>query len=179
MESNIQEIVAYVQQTIQEENEKKRKLEEKNRKQAEKKEMDKRLRNTKLLLRNYHSFQQYAEEHEGDDFTEEQTPVRELILNSQDIVSSIRMTTKRTIIMIRHLDNALKALQFICIQEEKNDKASSRHYDILHKRFIEQRAIEEIADEYGVNDRTVYKLIDTAAERLSILLFGVYGLKVE
>lgn len=178
MESNLQEIVAYVHQTIQEENEKKKKLEEKTKKQAEKKEKDKRLRNTKLLLRNYHSFRQYAEEHEDDDFTEE-TPVRELILNSQDIVASIRMTTKRTIIMIRHLDNALKALQFICIQEEKNDKATSRHYEVLHKRFIEQRAIEEIASEYAVNERTVYKLIDSACERLSLLLFGVYGLKVE
>ncbi|MFD1203575.1 hypothetical protein ACFQ38_00290 [Sporosarcina contaminans] len=171
MEANLQEIVELVKQSVREEDQKNRRVEAK-------KEKDKRLRNTKLLLRNYHSFRQYAEEHEGEDFTEE-TPIRELILNSQDIVASIRMTTKRTIIMIRHLDNALKALQFICLQEEKEDKPTSRHYDILHKRFIEQRAIEEIAKEYLVNERTVYKLIDSASERLSLLLFGVYGLKVE
>ena len=148
--------------------------------QAEvKRNKDGRLRNTKLLLRNYHSFQKYVEQHKNDDFSEEEEPIQELILNYQDIVSSIRITTKRTIVMFKHLDNALKALQYICEMEEKEGKTTSRHYDVLHKRFIEQRAIEEIAEEYDVNERTVYKFIDSAAERLSVLLFGVYGIKVE
>lgn len=150
----------------------------KEKKVEEKREKDRRLRNTKLLLRNYHTFKRYAEKHGGEEI-EEYTPIQELILNSQDIVASIRMTTERTLVMIQHLDNALKALSYICEQEKLEGKPSSKHFDILNKRFIEQRAIGEIANEYNLNERTVYKMIDAAAERLSVLLFGVYGLKVE
>lgn len=152
---------------------------EKEKRTEEKRERDRRLRNTKLLLRNYHSFKRYADQHQVDEVSQEESPIQELILNSQDIVSSIRVTTERTIIMVQHLNNALKALQYICEQEEQEDKSTSKQYDILSKRFLEQRAIEEIAVEYNLNERTIYKLIDSASERLSVLLFGVYGLKIE
>lgn len=145
---------------------------EQSKEQEKKKEKDRRLRNTKLLLRNYLTFQKYVEG-AASTAEENKTPIQRLILNEQDLVASIRATTERTIVMIRHLDNALEALAYICTQED------SKHYDILRKRYLEGVSIAEIAKEHDMNDRTVYKLIDTAAERLSVLLFGVYGLKIE
>lgn len=134
---------------------------------------DKRLRNTKLLLKHYNTFRKYAEEASCRREEEVETPIQQLILNEQDIVTSIRVTTDRTLLMVKHLDNAMNALAYVCKQEQ------SKHYDVLHKRYVEGVTIAEIANEYFMNNRSVYKLIDAAAERLSILLFGVYGLKVE
>lgn len=74
--------------------------------------------------------------------------------------------------MVKHLDRALEALAYICEREE------SKNYEILHKRYVKCMQISTIADHYEINNRTVYKLIDTAAEHLSTLLFGVYGLKL-
>lgn len=134
-------------------------------------EKDKRLHNTKLLLKHYHTFRKYVEDVSVE--TEPETPIQKLILNEKDIVESVRVTTERTVEMVKHLDRAMDALAYICKRE------GSKHYEILYKRFIECVQISTIADEYEINNRTVYKLIDAAAERLSTLLFGVYGLKIE
>lgn len=150
------------------------------RKQAEtekKQEQDRRLRNTKLLLKNYQTFKKYAETAVGHEEPEE-VDIRELILNGEDLVRSIRQTTSRTLIMIKHMDKAMDALKYICEQEEKEQLPTGKHYEILKMRFIEGRAISEIADEYHLNVRSVYKAIDAGAERLSVMLFGVYGLTI-
>lgn len=153
-----------------------------NRKQhetEEKKEHDKRLRNTKLLLRNYHSFKKYVARAKMDLYEDEGvTDVRALILNGEDLVKSIKESTQRTLVMIRHLDRALEALRFICDQEDP-DKASAKQYRILKARFLDGESIEIMAEREHINERSVYKAIDAAAERLSIMLFGVYGLKVK
>lgn len=80
--------------------------------------------------------------------------------------------------MIKHMDKAMDALKYICEQEEKEQLPTGKHYEILKMRFIEGRAISEIADEYHLNVRSVYKAIDAGAERLSVMLFGVYGLTI-
>lgn len=138
-------------------------------------EKDKRLHNTKLLLKNYTNFQKYVEEEIMNDLIreEEDIPIHQLVLNERDIVSSIRMSKGRTIEMLNHLDNALETMKQICEQD------GSKHYDILQKRFIDGESISNLAEEYAINERSIYKLIDAAASRLSVLLFGIYGLKIE
>lgn len=145
----------------------------------EKKEQDKRLRNTKLLLRNYQTFKRYSEKHEGDKDIDRELSTQQLILNSEDLVQSIRLTTERTLLMIQHLDKALQALDFICQQELLEDKATGKQYEILKKRYVIGETVDAISSFYSIGERTVYKAIDAGAERLSVLLFGVYGLKVE
>lgn len=154
-----------------------------NRKQhetEEKQEKDRRLRNTKLLLRNYHSFQQYVSKTkdrtlEKEGITEDQI----IILTKEDIVKSIKISTQRTLMMIRHLDQALESLRFVCEQDQRTNKASSKQYEIIKARYLEKESIEAIALKYGINERSVYKSIDAATERLSILLFGVYGIEIK
>lgn len=138
----------------------------------EKRERDRRLRNTKLILKNYHTFKVYADKQKKKLDVPEEPKVIELVLNSEDIVDSIRQTTERTLAMIQYLDKALSTLEHICAKE------NSKHYEVLHLRYLERRAIHEIADWYNVNERTVYKQLDAAIEPLSVLLFGVYGLKI-
>lgn len=151
----------------------------KEKKIEEQREKDKRLRNTKLLLRNYQTFKRYSEKHEGDKDIDRELSTHQLILNSEDLVESIRLTTERTLLMIQHLDKALKALDFICQQELTEEKATGKQYEILKKRYVIGETVDAISSFYGISERTVYKSIDAGAERLSVLLFGVYGLKVE
>lgn len=105
--------------------------------------------------------------------TKKVATVKEDACKEKEVVESVRATTERTVEMVKHLDRAMDALAYICEREE------TKHYEILHKRFVEGLQIPIIAGEYEINNRTVYKLIATAAERLATLLFGVYGLKIE
>jgi hypothetical protein len=153
---------------------------EKQRETEEKKGRDKRLRNTKLLLRNYREFKAYAARIESKKLqTEdiENIDIKELLVFGEDIVKSIKQTTQRTLVMVRHLDQALSVLK--TVNEQEKSSGASKQYDILHERFVMGITIAELADVYGINERSVYKAIDAAAERLTIILFGVYGLKIE
>lgn len=155
-------------------------INKKQRDTEEREKKDRRLRNTKLLLRNYHSFRKYVARAKMDLWEDERvTDVHALILNGEDLVKSIKESTQRTLVMIRHLDRALEALKFVCEQEKDTNKASSKQYEILKARFLDRDTIEAIAETYFINERSVYKAIDAAAERLSIMLFGVYGLKIK
>lgn len=93
------------------------------------------------------------------------------------MVSSIKQTTQRTLVMIRYLDQALDTLEFICGQEDA--ASGNKQFDILQARYVDGQKIAEIAVDFGMNERSVYKVIDAAAERLSVILFGVYGLRNE
>lgn len=153
-------------------------IQAKEKEKAEVKERDNRLRNVKILLKNYRTLKNYAKRIEGKKVEElEEINVSELFLVGEDLVKSIKQTTKRTLIMIRHVDQALDTLQYIYSLEKH--PGTRRQYDILHARYIEGKKIEDIAEEHGINDRSVYKSMDAAIERLSVILFGVYGLRIE
>lgn len=145
---------------------------------AEKKEKDKRLRNTKLLLQNYRSFQSYAEKLEKDAVEGwEGVDNEELLVFGEDIVKSIRQTAQRTLVMVKHMDQALATLAYLYSQEKH--PGARRQYDILHARYIQGKKIEEIAEEFEVDSRSVFRALKAVEERLSIILFGVYGIKIE
>lgn len=151
---------------------------EKQKETTEKKERDKRLRNTKLLLQNYRSFKKYAEKIEEETVEElEEINVMELLVVGEDLVKSIKQTTRRTLIMVRHIDQALVTLENFYSTEKHS--GTRRQFDILHDRYVKGELIREIAEKNEINDRSVYKAIDAAVERLAIILFGVYGLKIE
>lgn len=145
---------------------------------TEQKEKDKRLRNTKLLLQNYRTFKKYAKKIEDEKVEElEEVNVMELLIVGEDLVKSIKQTTQRTLVMVRHIDQALVALKYFYDMEK--DFRTRRQFDILHARYVKGELIRDIAEENEINDRSVYKAIDAAVERLTVILFGVYGLKIE
>lgn len=149
--------------------------------QAIQKEQSKRLHNTKLLLKNYQEFKIYVEK--IDDKVKVSVPrvlvsegknLIDLITFGEDIISSIKETTKRTIAMVQYIDKALDTLEYMYKQED-----NTRYFNILKKRYMEGQTISHLAEYYHMNDRSIYKALESATERLSILLFGVYGIKVE
>jgi hypothetical protein len=154
-------------------------LHEKLKDDDKKREKDKQLRNTKLLLRNYRDFKEYVNHVEGNvkdknSLPNEEATIKDLLVRGEDIVKTIKQSTQRTIMMVTYIDQALSAFKYIC--ENDINKSAIRQYGILNLRFVEGKTIEAISEEYDINVRNVYKAIDVAAERLSVILFGVYGL---
>lgn len=148
--------------------------------EEEKQARDKRLRNTKLLLKNYREFKNYVEKVEKKvvkrEGFEDSASITDLLVYGEDIVKSIKVSTQRTILMVQYIDQSLAAFKYICENDPYRD--SLRQYEVLHLRYVVGMTIEDIADEFRINERSVYKAIDSASERLSVILFGVYGIQI-
>lgn len=138
-------------------------------------EKDKRLHNTKLLLKHYQEFKLYTDKTKGTTtsrLTADEKSIWATITFGDDdeIINSIKVTTKRTVAMVRYIDKALETLEFMYKQEN-----NERDFNILKKRYMESWTISRLAEFYHSHERNVYKVLDSVTERLSILLFGIYG----
>lgn len=139
------------------------------------KERDARLHNTEFLLKHYQEFKLYTDKNKettSSRLTAEEKNILSTITFGEEggMINSIKETTKRTVAMIRYVDKALETLEFM-YKQEKNE----RNFNMLKKRYVEGHTISQLAEFYHMNERSVYKVLDSVTERLSILLFGIYG----
>ncbi|KUF29974.1 hypothetical protein [Lysinibacillus sp. F5] len=138
-------------------------------------EKDKRLHNTKLLLKHYQEFKLYTDKTRGANSSRLSADEKNILATitfgeREEIINSIKETTKRTVAMVEYIDKALETLEFM-YKQEKNE----RDYNILKKRYMESWTIPKLSEFYHMHERSVYKVLDSVAERLSVLLFGIYG----
>lgn len=148
---------------------------------AHARERNKRLYNAKELLKHYPELRKYVEkiDHKAKAsvpriMVNEKLNVINLIEFGEDIVKSIKENSQATIAMVQYLDKALETLEFVYKQE-----GNMRDFEIVKLAYIEKIKIEAIAERYGMNKRSVYRIINSISERLAVLLFGVYGIKLE
>lgn len=116
---------------------------------------DRRLRNTKLLLKNYRMFKKhctgavYTDETGDHDGKEEETALELLDMmlqrNNAITVESIRNSCRRTKIMVRHIDSMLALYETYC--EQSKNEAHKRGYRIIKAMYIddEAKSIEQLA----------------------------------
>ncbi|MGG2111934.1 hypothetical protein ABFY60_15650 [Lysinibacillus pakistanensis] len=139
-------------------------------------EKDKRLHNTKLLLKHYQEFKLYTDKTRGQEAASKLTTEDKNVMatitfgDGEEIINSIKVTTKRTVAMVQYIDKALETLEFM-YRQEKNE----RDFNVLKKRYMEGWTIPKLAEFYYMHERSVYKVLDSVTERLSVLLFGIYG----
>ena len=149
---------------------------------------DRRLRNTKLLLKNYRMFKKHctgavytdeAGEHDGQ---EEETALELLDMmlqrNNAITVESIRNSCRRTKIMIRHIDAMLGLYETYCAQSD--NEALKRGLRIIKAMYIDETAkpVEQIAMQENVSARQVYRDHDAAVDKISMLMFGIDALEM-
>lgn len=154
---------------------------EKQKQKSTKQEQTKRLHNAKLLLKHYNTFKAFVDKIDDqvkasipEDILKEKNGIIQLLEFEKDIVGSIKKNTQQTIVMVQQIDKALETLEYIYKKED-----NERYYNVLKSRFIDGLKMSAVAELYNLNERTVYKVIENASERLAILLFGVYGIKLE
>ena len=148
--------------------------------QEEKERIDRRLHNTELLLRNYRTLKANCENSVYEAKEGEALEVLENIMTMKDdrvIVDSIKTSTKRTAVMIQHIDKMLDVYRIYCSKLSDKDK---RRYKVIRALYISKMpmTITEISKKFSVSKVTVYDDLKIAKERLSTLFFGIDGLKL-
>lgn len=145
-----------------------------------KKEKDRRIHNTELLLKQYRTLKMGCknavfmknEKVKVDDVLEE-------IMSADSdsvIVESIKRSAERTEIMLSHIDKMLEVFRVYC---SKCGEKERREYKVVKALYItkQKKNIKALAEEFKVSEVTVYGDLKSAKEKLSVLFFGINGLR--
>jgi len=155
------------------------------RQKAKRSRCDRRLHNTRLLLKNYRLFRKHAE---GAVFNARQAKesavdildgLDDAALSDGAYVEGIKKSQQRTVIILRHIDEMLRYWRVICEQSGKPE--DMRRYRVITALYIDQERLraEDIAEREGIEPRTIYKDVSTAVKPLSALIFGIDGTNME
>jgi hypothetical protein len=151
---------------------------DKEKSRQEKAKRDRRLRNVKLLLKNYRSFKLHCEDipleleelEHPDDVLEE--------LNADELaIESIKRSKERTLVMVKFIDQMILVFRIVCEQSKRPEEI--RRFKTIEMMYIsdEEYTAKEIATCHKIDTRTVYRDINEASKTLSVLMFGVDGVK--
>ncbi len=146
---------------------------------------DRRLRNTKLLLRNYRMLKKHAENSvfRRAQMDESAFDILESMMKSRDndvIISSIKDSAARTAVMVSHVEAMLGLYAAFC-EKSPNREIERRRYDVVWDMYIAEDTLsaKEIAQKKNMSKENVYVDLRVAVERLAALIFGVDGLNVQ
>ncbi|MDO5433335.1 hypothetical protein [Eubacterium sp.] len=157
---------------------------EKEQQKARQGRKDKRLRNTKLLLKNYRLFKEHCAEAVFQDEQIEDEGILDIINMMEEhnysdkvFVESIGKSVARTRLIMTHIETMMQIYKTVCEQSDKEEDL--RNYWIIWHTYIgeERLSREEIAEKFNVDRSTMYRGINAGAEILSALFFGVDGIK--
>lgn len=154
---------------------------EKERAKAADERVDRRLYNTRLLLKNYRLFKKHAENavYEAEQLDESVYDILDMMERNtgNGFVDSIKNSVARTATLVRHIEVMLGLYRVYCEQ-------SGRPEDLRRWRAVKAKYIDEyektnadIAEGEYVSDRTIDRDIATAHEELAALFFGVDGVR--
>lgn len=157
---------------------------EEEKKKLHSKAADRRLHNTKLLLRNYRMLKDNSENSIFGKSQMEESAADILcsMMNLYDdevIVDAIKRSATRTAIMVTHIDTMIGLYQVYC--EKSASDLDMRRYEVIYDMYIaeETLSVKQIAKKQNMSRESVYTDIKIAIERLSALLFGVDGLSAQ
>ncbi|TGY90894.1 hypothetical protein E5329_23785 [Petralouisia muris] len=145
---------------------------------------DKRLGNTKLLLRNYHMLKDHAEKSVfgRTQMEESALDILESMMSMYDnevIIESIKRSATRTAVIVSHIETMLGLYEAYC-DKSRSREIERRRYEALWDMYIAASTMspKEIADKQHVSKDTVYADLRIAIEKITALIFGVDGLTV-
>lgn len=145
---------------------------------------DKRLRNTKLLLRNYHMLKEHAENSVfgRTQIGESATDILESMMSLYDneiIIESIKRSATRTAIIVSHIETMFGLYHSYC-EHTSSREIDIRRYEVAWDMYMAEKplSVKEIAGKQHMSRDNVYSDLRVATERLTALLFGVDGLSV-
>lgn len=146
---------------------------------------DRRLRNTKLLLRNYHTLKEHAENSVfgRTQMEESALDILESMMSMYDnevIIESIKRSATRTAVIVSHIETMFGLYAAYCDKSPNRD-IEMRRYEVLWDMYMAEDTLsaKEVAEKQHVSKDTVYTDIRMATEKLTALIFGVDGLNVQ
>lgn len=145
---------------------------------------DRRIRNTKLLLRNYHMLREHAERSVFGRTQMEESALDILesmmsIYSDEVIIQSIKNSATRTAIIVSHIETMFGLYYSYC-DRSANREVNMRRYGVVWDMYMANSILtaEEVAEKVHISKNMVYKDLKVATERLAALIFGVDGLNV-
>ena len=155
------------------------------REKERKSRQDRRLHNTRLLLKNYRLLKEHTK---GAIFRANQARERAVDildgLNDYEMddglyIESIKKSQQRTLIILAHIDQMLELYKAYCYNS--GNPENIRRYGVVMATYIDEpkKSALEIAGTFGIEKRTVYKDIKAAANPLTVLFFGIDSLQME
>lgn len=154
-------------------------------KEAKKKyKVDMRFRNTELLLHNYQNFVKHTE---NSVYTEKQLTKKELFEEldldmdeefTKTQINSILKSKNKTSIILKHIDTFLQYYEYKCNLSQRED--IQRRYKVIKYLFLDEEKMtqENLADFLHCNIKTIRNTKNIAIKELSVLFFGIDGLKI-
>ena len=143
---------------------------------------DRRLRNTKLLLRNFRMLKENADNSVfgRTQMEESAADILDSMMNVYDdevIVEAIQRSATRTAIIVAHVETMIGLYQLYC--EQSGNEVEKRRCEVVREMYIDDRTMtaSEIASEHNMSKKNIYADVKVAIERLTALIFGVDGLK--
>lgn len=145
---------------------------------------DRRLRNTKLLLRNYRMLKEHAEKSVFGRTQMKESALDILesmmsIYNDNVIIQSIKNSATRTAIIVSHIETMFGLYYSYCEQSAKKE-INLRRYNVVWDMYMADEILsaKEIAEKQNISIDSVYSDLRVGIERLTALIFGVDGLNV-
>ncbi len=145
---------------------------------------DRRLRNTRLLLRNYRMLKEHAQNSvfSRAQMYESAFDILESMMRYDNdvIISSIKDSAARTAVMVFHVETMMGLYEAFC-EKSPNREIERRRYDVVWDMYIAEQTLsaKEIAKKQNMSRENVYADLRVAIERLTALIFGVDGLKIQ
>lgn len=146
---------------------------------------DRRLRNTKLLLRNYHMLKKHAENSVfgRTQMEESALEIMESMMTMYDnevIIESIKRSATRTAVIVSHIETMFGLYAAYC-DNSPNREVEARRYEVIWDMYMAEVTLtaKEIAEKHSISKDTVYSDMRMAINRLTALIFGVDGLNVQ
>ncbi len=158
---------------------------EKERKRECSSRANRRLRNTKLLLRNYRMLKEHAENSifGRTQMEESALDILESMMSMYDnevIIESIKRSATRTAIIVSHIETMFGLYAAYC-DKAANRYIEMRRYEVLWDLYMAEDtlSVKEVAKRQQVSMDTVYTDRRMAIEKLTALIFGVDGLNAQ
>ena len=152
---------------------------EKMEKEKRKKRIDRRLRNTRLLLTNYKNFKLQCTENITEIEQLDDPNLMEYLDTDDLVIESIKLSKQRTLVMVAFIERMIEVYRVISLTSGKQEE--SRKYETIKKLYFseEEMTHEKVADVHKVTLRTVYRDVDSAVKTLSSLIFGVDSIRFD
>lgn len=138
---------------------------------------DRRLRNVKLLLKNYRSFKKHCENVELD-IERINARIAFVTIDSDEFkLESIRRSKEKTLVMVKYTEKMMEVYKVI--SENSDDQDELRRYQTVNSLYFtpDKKTVKEVSKCQNVAERTVYRDIEKACEDLAVLLFGIDGVR--
>ena len=123
------------------------------------------LRNTALLMENYRQLHDFPDRAISE-------AAEAGLAEGQTYLHSIRASRAKTLIMLAHLDESLRQLEL-----EMKARELAYKYEAFRLHYVEGVTYEEIAERMNAGKNSPARWCKEMNQRLSVILFGVDGLK--